>query len=84
LQLKAYINTEIELTKLIAAIFVSFVFLLCVVFSSSTILYLIGEWTAITWMGFFTIALFIFYWSLAYRMVYQGEIDPGSNYECNS
>jgi Putative Actinobacterial Holin-X, holin superfamily III len=71
LQLKAYINTEIELAKLIAAeklskvfsnliavIFVSFVFLLCVLFASFTVAYLVGEWTGEMWMGFLAVALF--------------------------
>ncbi len=70
-QLKAYINTEIELAKLIAAenlsrvfsnliavILVCIVFLLFLLFASFTVAYLAGKWTGEMWMGFLTVTLF--------------------------
>jgi len=77
LQLKAYVNKEIELAKLIAAeklskvfsnliavIFVSFVFLLCLLFASFTVAYLVGEWAGAMWIGFFAVNSFTYYWEL--------------------
>jgi len=71
LQLKAYVNTEIELAKLVAAeklskvfsnlvavIFVSFVFVFCLLFASVTVAYLVGEWTGKMWLGFLAVTLF--------------------------
>jgi len=70
-QLKAYVNTEIELAKLMAAeklskvfsnlvaeIFASFVFLLCLLFASFTVAYLVGECAGAIWIGFLAVTLF--------------------------
>lgn len=70
MQLKAYVNTEIELVKLtlaeklskllsnfIALIFVGVVFFLFILFTSLSLAYLIGEWTGKIWIGFLMVAV---------------------------
>ncbi len=73
MQLKAYINTEIELVKLtlaeklskllsnfIALIFVGVIFFLFILFTSLSLAYLIGEWTGKIWIGFLMVAVIYF------------------------
>ena len=71
IELKAYINTEIELAKLkaaeklsklfsnfIAAIFLGAVFSLFLLFISFSISYLLGEALGKIWLGFLIVSLF--------------------------
>lgn len=73
MQLKAYVNTEIELVKLtlaeklskllsnfIALIFLGVVFFLFILFTSLSLAYLIGEWTGKIWIGFLMVAVIYF------------------------
>lgn len=73
MQLKGYVNTEIELAKLtvaeklskafsnlIAVLFVGVIFLLFILFASLALAYLIGECLNTVWAGFLIVALLYF------------------------